>query len=341
MAAAEGPEAVRGLAWAHGVLAVQRLGAMLAPLTLLLPDGRQVSPLHVAPWADEPGGEALPGILRRLRGEWPCVPFGVTQDMADFPPDWRRPAAPAEPGEMAHGASSNLEWAWIAAEPGSLALALDYPADSAVRRVTRIVRPDPVAAAVDLELRVEMRRTARLPLGLHPVLRLPVAPGAAVLEPGRFALGRTFPGRAGTAPPLFAADATFADLAAVPAAAGGTIDATRLPFDRPAEELLQLTGIDGGFALANRAEGYRVRLSWDGGHFQSVLLWLSNRGRRHPPWNGRHLALGVEPVCAAFDLGTAVSAGDNPIAAAGVPTARLLPAGEVFATRYRIGAEPL
>ena len=31
-------EAYRGLGWAHGTLAVQRLGAMLAPVTFLLDD---------------------------------------------------------------------------------------------------------------------------------------------------------------------------------------------------------------------------------------------------------------------------------------------------------------
>ena len=68
----------RGLGWAHGALTVQRLGAMLAPITFVLADGRQVSPMHVAPWANAPGTETLPGILRKLRGEWPCVPFGYS-----------------------------------------------------------------------------------------------------------------------------------------------------------------------------------------------------------------------------------------------------------------------
>jgi hypothetical protein len=65
------------MAWAHGVAAVQGLGGMLGPVTFLLPDGRQVSPLHVAPWFDEPGRRDQPPILQELRGEWPCVPFGA------------------------------------------------------------------------------------------------------------------------------------------------------------------------------------------------------------------------------------------------------------------------
>ena len=78
----------RGLGWEHGALAVQRLGAMLAPLTFVLADGRQVTPLQVAPWAGEPGAEDLPGILRRLRGEWPCVPFGYSVPGEGWPADW-------------------------------------------------------------------------------------------------------------------------------------------------------------------------------------------------------------------------------------------------------------
>lgn len=58
------------------------------------------------------------------------------------------------------------------------------------------------------------------------------------------------------------------------------------------------------------------------------------------PWNGRHLALGLEPICSAFDLGQQVSAAENPISKRGVPTARSFRAGEQFVTRYRIEVEP-
>ena len=44
----------RGLGWAHGALTVQRLGAMLAPVTFVLANGRQISPMHIAPWSAEP-----------------------------------------------------------------------------------------------------------------------------------------------------------------------------------------------------------------------------------------------------------------------------------------------
>src|SRR5262245_44810246 len=171
--------AYRGLAWAHGVLAVQRLGAMLAPVTFILADGRQVSPLHVAPWAGEPGTESLPGILRRLRGEWPCVPFGYSVPADGFVAEWAKSIVPGSPDEEVHGHCSNNDWRFDDAPEGSLRLSIDYPGTSPVKRVERTITPDPAGPAVDLTFRIEVREDCRLPLGLHPVLRLPLKAGGA------------------------------------------------------------------------------------------------------------------------------------------------------------------
>jgi hypothetical protein len=333
-------DAYRGLGWEHGSLTVQRLAAMLAPLTFVLPNGRQVSPMHIAPWAEEPVAATLPGILQRLRGDWPCVPFGYSIVDPTAPADWARLNGAADPGEEIHGHCSNYPWQWEEGDGAGIRLSLDYPADSPVRRVGRSVIPDPAAPAVDIEFSIETRRDCRLPLGLHPTFRLPAEPRAARIEPGPFREGRTFPGTVEPSAPLFAIDRTFSSLTAVPGRDGSTIDASRLPLPLDTEELLQLNGID-RIALANEAEGYRVTLSWDSDHFPSVLLWLSNRGRKAEPWNGRHVALGMEPICSPFGLGPASAVADNPIARSGTPTARDFAAGEVFRTRYRIEAEAI
>jgi hypothetical protein len=330
----------RGLGWKHGTLTVQRHGAMLAPLTFVLADGRQVSPMHIAPWADQPIAATLPGILQRLRGDWACVPFGCASEDPTAPPSWARLNGPAESGEEIHGHSSNHPWTWVNGDDDSLALTLDYPTESPVRRVHRSVTPFADAAAVELSFGIEFRRDCRLPLGLHPMFRLPADPRRARIEPGRFREGRTYPGTVEPAAPLFAIDESFASLEAVPLRAGGTFDASLVPLPLNTEELLQLNGID-HVALANEAEGYRVKLSWNGDHFPSLLLWFSNRGRQAEPWNGRHVALGMEPICSPFGLGPANARADNPMMLSGTPTARDFKAGETFTTRYRIEAEAL
>lgn len=64
------------LRWDCGEATLQSLGGMLGPVRFYLEDGRSISPLHVAPWDDEDMSDQ-PGVLRRLRGDWPCIPFGV------------------------------------------------------------------------------------------------------------------------------------------------------------------------------------------------------------------------------------------------------------------------
>ncbi|CDX32753.1 conserved hypothetical protein [Mesorhizobium plurifarium] len=331
----------RGLGWAHGALTVQRLGAMLAPVTFVLADGRQVSPMHIAPWANEPESETLPGILRKLRGEWPCVPFGYSVSADGWPATWARVMGLPGPDEEVHGHSSNHDWTWRDSPRGSLSLALAYPETSPVERVERTITPDPSAPAVDIEFRIFVRRACRLPIGLHPVFRLPFETGAATLELGGFDEGRTYPHDVEPGAELFARNKSFFELTAVPARAGNTIDASRLPLAAATEELLQIEDVDGMAALVNHEDGYRVQLSWEKEHFPSLLLWYSNRGRKAAPWNGRHVAIGIEPICSPFGLGPATALADNPIAQSGIATALDFSPEKPFVTRYRIEASAL
>lgn len=328
----------RALVWQHGVVSVEELGGMLGPTLFVLADGRQVAPFQVAPWSGEPGGEALPGILQRLRGEWPCVPFGVDAD---------RPAAGGWPGSAAaatvdpfpHGFGSNHAWRFEAGEDGSIALAIDYPAGHAIAGLRRRVTPDPEAAALDFTLEVDVRRDCELPIGLHPSWRLPVKPGAMHVEVAPEVTGMTFPGPV-DASSIFEQGALLQPWHDVKLRDGGKLDLRQLPLAQATEELVQLIDMPGRAALWNSAEGYRVRLQWNAEHYPSALLWISNRGRSFAPWNGRHLALGLEPICSAFDLGQQISSADNPISARGVRTARQFRAGETFVTRYRVEVEP-
>lgn len=328
----------QSLAWDHGVVALQSLGGMIGPTVFVLPDGRQVSPFHIAPWHADEVSPDLPGILHRLRGEWPCVPFGA-DGSHDLPRGWQADGASFAGADVPHGHSSNVDWQFVDAGEGAIGMVCHYPDRHPVKSLHRVVRPDPASAALDVTLIVTVRRPCRLPIGLHPTFRLPRT-GQAELVPPAFRQGRVFPMMI-EATSLLAPGATFSALDAVPLAAGGVISLSRLPMPGRNEDLAQLCGVSGDFVLRYPGEGFQLRLGWNTDHFPSVLLWVSNRGRSYAPWNSRHTALGVEPVCSAFDLGPAVSTAANPIAEGGTPTAVAFAPDRDFVTQYRIAVEPL
>jgi hypothetical protein len=334
---AESANSRRILTWGFGTLSVETLGGMLGPTSFLLPDGRSVAPFQIAPWASEKDWPELPGILRRLRGEWPCVPFGSD---ADRPAQDGWPASQASKtvDQFPHGYSANNAWQFQEATTSSVSLFISYPSTHPIVSLERRVSPDPNALAIDFELVVNVRRDCELPIGLHPCFRLPVAPGAMVVDVHPAKGAATFPIAADESS-IFERGLFLDRWNEVPLRDGSILDVSRVPLPRPTEEILQLLDVPGKASLWNTDEGYRVQLSWNPEHYPSALLWFSNRGRQMAPWNGRHLALGVEPICAAFDLGPQISASDNPISRRGVSTARKFLAGEQFVTRYRIEIE--
>lgn len=325
-------DSTRRLQWAHGVAEVQALGAMLAPVRFRAEGHPEFSPLQVAPWADEPGGEAWPGILRRLRGEWPCVPFGRT-DRPALPAGW----TPRDPdgNDAGHGHGSNEAWSWLPSEdPLSLRLALEYPVASPVRRLVRRVRAVPDAAALAIELEVHVRRPCRLPVALHPVLRLDAGPVRLRIP---HAGGRTYPVPAEQGLSRVRADAPFDRFDAVPLAAGGHVDLSRYPLPFDTEELVQLLAVRGPLVAGYEALGWSLELDWDHAALPDLMLWVSHRGRRHAPWNGRHWALGVEPLDGAFDLGrVAEPPADHPLAGRGIALAP----GQPWRLAYGLRAVP-
>jgi hypothetical protein len=305
------------IVWGHGSTGVQSLGGMLEATQFILPDGSQVSPFQIAPWHNEEKSTELDGILQRLRGEWPCVPFG-----------------PDEVENDPHGYGSNNHWTIDETDQLSLALHIDYPENHSIARLERTITPDQGAPALDFELKIIVRHDCQLPIGLHPVFKLPPQKGSFKIEVGDKDRVATFPGDL-DASSIFNKD-QVAPISAIPLRAGGVCDARSLPLDQNTEDLLQLIDVDGHVSLVNLIEKHRITLSWNKNHFPSTLFWISNKGRTAYPWLGRHLALGVEPICSAFDLGASISVAENSINKLGIPTIRNFKAGEIFVTSYRV-----
>jgi len=330
------------LSWDHGSAEVQALGGMLGPVSLRLDDERELDLMHVAPWAGTTGAAGLPGVLRRLRGEWPCVPFGRADTPTDLPPGWRTRASD---DAWMHGYAANQRWTCIEASPLRVHLAIDYPADNAIARIERVIAADPNAPALDISLSIWVRRPARVPVGLHPTFRIPPAPGRVRVALGTHAGIHSYPTGAPGAVSRLLPDTRSATLSAL-AGIDGPLDLSHLPLSMPAEELMQVRAIRGSdgaggqppFALHYLDYDASVGMWWDTEQLPDLMLWISNGGRINYPWMSRHLAVGAEPLNSLFDLGRVAQAPD------GHPLAdRLgltLHPDQPWHTRYRIAAWP-
>lgn len=331
------------MSWDRGEANLQSLGAMLGPVSLTLEDGRSVSPLHVAPWQEEDMADQPP-ILQRLRGEWPCVPFGMAPDRP-LPERWQRAqqysVAPDPAFEYPHGYGSNHHWRIAASGDNELCAEIDYPETSAIKCLQRRVITSPGKAELVFELTITARRECEIPIGLHPCFALPETSEAMRLDAGLHSGVWTHPLDENQPLSRFAEDHNFNDLARLRDRGGNPVDATALPFKVQSENLLLLTGVQGRLTLDNLEQKYRTVLEWDREIFPSLMLWISNRGRSGRPWLNRHLALGAEPVRAAFDLGAGISATSNPLNQAHVPTAWRFSAGESLTTQYSISVSSL
>ena len=291
-------DASRTLTWSHGRATLQRLGAMLAPVVFRAPGRADFAPMQVAPWADEPGGEALPGILQRLRGEWPCVPFGRTDLPRSLPAGWQA----KDPGDAwGHGFGSHQAWQWLPADDRfNLGLTITYPGGQAVHRLTRWVHAVPDAPALRISLQIEVHEPCVLPIALHPTVRLDA--GRVELKVEHAGPGLSYPVPAEEGISRLRQDAVFASLRAVPLNDGDVLDLSRYPLPFDTEELLQLQGVSAPVELHYVDQRWTLQLDWDRSLLPDMMLWVSHRGRTAAPWNGRHWALGLEPVNGAFDL---------------------------------------
>lgn len=294
------------LRWTHGEATVQSLGAMLAPVRFRLSGTRNISPLYIAPWGDD---ARWPGLLRALRGEWPCLPFGTVQTPLGLPRGF-------EPKQAAdgwdHGYGSNHLWRLVEQTADKLRLCIDYPADGEIESLERIVEAEPDAPELVVSLTVRVRRDTVLPFALHPTFSVPVD-GIEVLGCPYEAI-HSYPLSVEPGVSQVSPNCTCASLKALPTVSG-PMDASRLPLRDNTEEIVQMAGCKPPFVLRYSARAADVLLDWNCEELPDALLWISNGGRTGDPWRGRNFALGVEPVQSFFDLGrVVVPPADHPLA---------------------------
>lgn len=294
----------------RAALSVTETGGHLSDVTFTLSDGRKVKPMHTSPWEKETLAADTPAILKVLRGDFFCAPFG--SDGAD----------PGDPNST-HGLPANGTWR-VTKLTGT---ALDAELDGTVMGATvskRVeVRP---GENVVYQRHVMTGGAGRLPVGQHAMLHAHT-PLLLAFAPWTKALTPPVPFEV---PPegrqLLAQDQDIADLTKARRVDGGTVDVSVFPAAPGFESLWMLVNDRApafGWTAATAPEEGWV---WFGlkniAELPETLVWMSDGGRDYAPWNGRHRnCIGLEEICSYFHLGTTRSVADNPVARAGNATA--------------------
>ncbi|MBU4527627.1 MAG: hypothetical protein KUA43_11460 [Hoeflea sp.] len=309
---------------------------------LKIRDGdRILSPLHRAPWVDDPQAEFPAGTapnVKRLSGDFFCAPFG-RNDVEDAP---------------SHGWPANSAWDHLETirqdDRVTIAFRLKRRVMGATvdKRITLIAGHPFVyqehvlvggAGAVSAAHHVMVHMADGGDLAFSPKQSAWTPPEA--LEPDS-SRGRS----------ILAYPAQTSDLTAFPLAGGGFADLTRYPPGERHEDFLTLVeevqveasgnkapgGSLGWSAVSRNAEQDHVIVLKRPELLPVTMLWMSNGGRDYAPWSGRHTGvLGIEDARAS-PLGHADSCGENEYSRSGVPTAFALGPDNTIIVRQVIGA---
>ena len=297
-------------------LALTRRGGHLAPVRFRI-GKRWVQPYALAPWKPDGIDASMPPILKVLRGDFFCFPFGGGKGIKDV-----------------HGETANENWELAQEGSGRLMLEMDVKAPRCTVRKTLSIKAG--QRAVYQEHRIEGLQ-GRYNFGHHAVLLFP--------EGGPFHVN-TSPFKFGSVKPeafsnplnreygALKTGARFSSLDKVPLAAGGTTSLNDYPARQGFEDLILLANRADDFAwTAASLDGYVWISLKDPRTLPATLFWISNGGRHADPWNGRHLRrLGLEEICGHYSDGLDVSRKDL-LKGQGVPTTAYFRAKEAKTIR--------
>jgi len=317
---------------------VTETGGHLGPVTFER-KGRKLQPYSVAPWTAEKPVGPMPPIIRVLRGDFFCLPFGNNTT------PFRGEKHPV------HGQTANARWQFRALETRHRRHWLHLSLRTKVRRG----RVDKRIWLVDGENVVYSQHVVSglsgpMNLGHHAMLKFPEALGSGRVSTSRFVYGQVFPRpferpeRGGYS--CLKPGATFDSLEEVPTITGESADLTRYPARRGFEDLVMLVNDDHGpfawTAVTFPGERYVWFALKDPQILRETILWLSNGGRHYPPWSGRHVnVMGIEEVTSYFHFGLAEAARKNPISDKGFPTCLALSATKPLVVPYIMGVAPI
>lgn len=268
---------------------VTQAGGHVAPVIFKLGE-RSVSPYSLSPWLPSEIDQELPVLLKSLRGDFTCIPFGPQENGAP------------------HGQTANGTWHQIPSNENSLKIAISAADISA--NVTKTISLREGHTAIYVEHYIE-GLSGNYSYGNHPILDLSnLEEGQARLSISPFRWASVYPSLfsdpADGAQQALKPGATFSRLEEVTLADGGTTDLSYYPCRQGNDDLVMMVSEESTeeqpFAwTALLLDGYVWFSLKNPKDFPATMFWLSNGGRSAAPWNSHHRArLGIEDICSHF-----------------------------------------
>ncbi len=270
-------------------VAVTQQGGHMAPVTFHTSEG-DFSPYSSAPWEPKECDESLPHLLKELRGDFFCLPFG-----------------PQENG-LPHGDTANSVWQQLYCSANEISLVCHSQCPEALVKKTISLRTGHTALYISHQID---GLHGDFSYGNHPILDfsgLTIGEGRLAVSPFRWA--SVYPGVFSNPDHgetgILQHNALFSSLCDVPTHAGGSIDLTKYPTQYGHEDLIMMVNEPATsqqpFAWSavtmKNMVWFSLKLVED---FPATLFWISNGGRSAHPWESRHTCrLGIEEVCSYF-----------------------------------------
>jgi hypothetical protein len=274
--------------------------------------GGILEPFYTAPWWKEPWMEDADWIIRLLRGDFFCLPFGSNVE----PVGGRK--------YLLHGRTANDCWEPVSSEErkGETTLVarmdLDEPG-SEVEKTIRLLDGQPVIYQRHVVRGLELKS----PVAHHPTLQCPEAPGSAIVDLSPPLAGFTIPSPVDIPENkgygLLMPNAAITDRTRVPTVYGGVADTSRYPVRRGHEDgVMYVNDPAREFVFTSVTMPERGLLYFQLKNprvFSETLFWMCDGGRYSAPFNGRATGvLGAEEITGYFWEGIKPSIEPNAIA---------------------------
>ena len=307
-------------------LNVAEQGGMMGPVRFY----RKMDPIEpfaVAPWWNEKVPRDQPPVIKGLRGDFFCMPFGAGPPYKgrDYPP---------------HGETANRKWQYVEARRDGIGRSLHLKLGLRLQKGAVEKSLGLVTGENNVYVRHRITGlTGPMSYSHHATLQFPDRPGAGRLSFSKHIHAATFytPVESPETKTysILKPDSTIKDLTKVPLIDGTVTDLTTYPNRRGFEDLAMICADpDLPFAWSAATfekEGYVWFSIKNPRILASTVLWFTNGGRHFEPWNGRHVnVLGMEEGTTFWGDGLAASAKSNALTRLGVKTCHRFTSAKPF-----------